>query len=125
MLIEILVQVRKSFRALACEEESMKVFLLGIFTTVLILCLAGCSDTLTGKSDPSPLTFENASRYVVTVYPLTTEWGAFSLVPMAVVEMKNIRDIDYWYEPRTQVQEGSATTERHIIFVDAPPQVEP
>ncbi len=77
----------------------MKTFLLSIFAAVLMIGLAGCDDPLSGNSDPSPLTFENASRFVITVYPLTTEWGTFTLAPMDVKEMKDIRDIDYRFEP--------------------------
>jgi hypothetical protein len=99
----------------------MKYFLCGVLAMGLLFGLTGCNDPLSGNSDPSPLTFENASRYVVTVYPLTTEWGAFSLAPMDVKEMKDIRDIDYRWEPKSKVQLGSASTDRHVIFVDAPP----
>jgi hypothetical protein len=103
----------------------MKNFRFSVLAAVLMLGLAGCENILTGDSDPSPLTFENASRFVVTVYPLTTEWGAFSLAPTDLKEMKDIRDIDYRWEPKEKVQLGNASTDRHIIFVDAPPIEQP
>ena len=93
---------------------------LGVLLGIGLLGLAGC-DSLEGEEPDRSLTFENASRSVVTVYPLTTEWGAFSMVPMQVVKMDDIRDTDFRYEPHLKVQEGSASTERYVIFVDAPP----
>ena len=39
--------------------------------------------------------------------------------------MKDIRDIDYRWEPERRYRLGTASTERYIIFVDAPPIEEP
>jgi hypothetical protein len=109
---------------MANEEQSMKYLLHGILAAGLMIGLAGCDDVLTGSSDSSPLTFENASRLTVEVIPLTTEWGGFVLQPMDTKKMKDIRDIDFRYEPDKKVNLGSASTERHIVFVDAPPDDE-
>ena len=98
----------------------MKHRMVGLLLAVSLLCFAGC-ELLENDDEGQSLTFENASRSVVTVYPLTTEWGAFSMVPTQVVKMDDIRDTDFRYEPHLKVQEGSASTERYVIFVDAPP----
>ena len=98
----------------------MNKFLFSVCLVVWVLGFTGCELFSSGDEYPS-LTFENASRSTVTVYPLTTEWGAFSLAPTEVKEMADIRDTDYRFEPHLKVQEGSASTENYVIFVDAPP----
>ena len=96
----------------------MKSLFTGILMAVLMLSLAGCEDY---ESKAYRLTFENASRFTVQVIPLTTEWSGFSLAPNEIVKLNDIRDVDYSFAPEGQVQEGSASTERYIIFVDTPP----
>ena len=73
------------------------------------------------KEKAKELTFENMSGYTVAVIPLTIEWGGFSLAPGQRMKLKDIDNPDFRYEPSERVQEGSASTERYIVFVDAPP----
>ena len=96
----------------------MKSLFTSISMAVLMLSLAGCEDY---ESKAFRLTFENASRVTVQVIPLTTEWSGFSIAPGEIVKLDDVRDLDYIFEPADSVQEGSASTERYIIFVDAPP----
>ncbi|HOW98606.1 MAG TPA: hypothetical protein P5567_05620 [Kiritimatiellia bacterium] len=78
----------------------------------------GCEDY---DEKANRLTFENASHFSVQVISLTTEWNGFNLAPGERVRMNDIRDVDYRYEPEGSVQEGSASSDRYIVFVDAPP----
>ena len=96
----------------------MKSLFTSILMAVLMISLAGCEDY---ESKAYRLTFENASRSTVQVIPLTTEWGGFTLAPGEIKKLNDIRDVDYRFEPEGEVQEGSASTERYIIFVDTPP----
>lgn len=100
----------------------MKSLLFGILVAVLMLSLTSCE--MADDSKAFRLTFENASRVTVQVIPLTTEWSGFSIAPGEIVKLNDIRDVDYVFEPTDSVQEGSASTERYIIFVDAPPSEE-
>ncbi|MBP7831306.1 MAG: hypothetical protein KA248_15465, partial [Kiritimatiellae bacterium] len=94
----------------------------GILVAAALLPLIGCEDY---DKKANRLTFENASRYTVQVIPLTTEWEGFTLGMGERVRLNDIRDVDYRYEPEGAVQEGSASSERYIVFVDAPPSDEP
>ena len=96
----------------------MKSLLLSILMAGVMLGLTGCEDY---EAKANRLTFENASRFTVQVIPLTTEWSGFSIAPGEIVKLDDVRDLDYIFEPADSVQEGSASTERYIIFVDAPP----
>ena len=94
-----------------------------IFSAALaavVCCLAGCFED-DSKEKAKELTFENMSGYTVAVIPLTIEWGGFSLAPGQRLKLKDIDNPDFRYEPSERVQEGSASTERYIVFVDAPP----
>ena len=88
--------------------------------TLCLLSLTGCLFDSTAD-DKKDLTFENASRSTVQVIPLTTEWVGFTLAPGLKQDVGGVRDIDFRYEPLNRVQEGSASTERYIVFVDAIP----
>ena len=79
----------------------------------LMISLAGCEDT---KSNP--LEFRNSSTYTVVVQSLSTEWSSFALAPGEKKKLTDIRDVDFTFEPSTRVQEGSASTERYIVFVN-------
>lgn len=81
--------------------------------------IAGCE---LEESDDLNLTFENMSSREVQVIPLTSEWAAFTLQPGEKKKLYDIRDIDYRLRPGSRVQEGTASTERYIIIVDAPPK---
>ncbi|MBU1694565.1 MAG: hypothetical protein KKC51_11460 [Verrucomicrobia bacterium] len=97
----------------------MKRLFISILMAVWMFSLTGCESDY---SNNFRLTFENASRFTVQVIPLTTEWGGFSVAPGEIVKLDDIRDVDYRFEPADNVQEGSASTERYIIFVDAAPE---
>jgi len=99
----------------------MKILSFNILMAVLMLGFVGCDDQ---SDEANKLYFENASRFSVQIIPLSTEWSGFSLAPGEIRELDDIRDIDFRYEPEEEVQEGSASTERYIIFVDAPPAPE-
>ena len=89
-----------------------------VLTAVLLLGLTGCFED---DYDPNQLRFENASSYSVMVYSLTTEWAGFPLDPGMVVVLEDIQNVDYRFEPTDRVQEGSASTTRDVVFVNAPP----
>ena len=95
----------------------MKRVLVGIAAIVWISILVGCLES-GSSSTARRLTFINNSTYRVEVIPLTTEWGGISLAPGDVVRLGKVRDLDWRYEPVTRVQEGSASTERTVIFVN-------
>ncbi len=89
-----------------------------VLTAVLLLGLTGCFED---DYDPNQLRFENASSYTVTVYSLTTEWGGFALGPGMVMELEDIQNVDYRFEPKDLVKKGSASSTRDVVFVNAPP----
>ena len=91
----------------------MKKALLVILLAIVAVALAGCEDY-----DTRPLRVVNASDYVVRVKSLSTEWNGFSLAPGENRKMTDIRDVDFTFEPADKVQEGSASTERYIVFVN-------
>ena len=97
----------------------MKKALLGILLAIVAVGLAGCEDY-----DTKPLRFVNSSDYVVRVTSLSIEWTGFSLAPGESRKMTDIRDVDYTFEPADKVQEGFASTERYIVFVNAEPEEE-
>lgn len=92
----------------------MKKALFAFLMAVVAVSLAGCEDY-----DEEPLHFVNSSSYVVTVTSLSTEWVGFALAPGQERKMSGIRDVDYTFSPEKWVQEGSASTERYIVFVNA------
>lgn len=81
--------------------------------------MTGCEED---SDSDNNLTFENMSSRTVQVIPLTSEWAAFTLQPGEKKKLFDIRDVDYRLRPDARVQEGSASTERYIIIVDAPPE---
>lgn len=91
----------------------------GIALFLGLLSLTACFDNT--ADDKKNLTFENFSRATVRVIPLTIEWVGFTLAPGERKELGGVRDADFRYEPANRVQEGSASTARYIVFVDAPP----
>ena len=92
----------------------MKKALLVLLTVLMAATLVGCEDY-----DEQPLHFVNSSSFVVTVTSLSTEWVGFALAPGQDRKLSGIRDVDYTFSPEKWVQEGSATTERYIVFVNA------
>ena len=98
----------------------MKRLLLTVAVLLPLLGLLGC-ELFEDQPEWGDLTFENASRFTVTVYPLTTQWGAFSLAPTDTKNLGDIRDADFRYEPKLKVQLGKSSTSRNVVFVDAPP----
>ena len=92
----------------------MKRALLAILMAIVAATIVGCEDY-----DEEPLQFVNSSSYVVTVTSLSTEWVGFALAPGQERKLSGIRDVDYTFSPDEWVQEGSATTERYVVFVNA------
>ncbi len=97
----------------------MKKFLAYMMLASTLAFTVGCE---LEESEDLNLTFENMSSREVQVIPLTSEWAAFTLRPGEKKKLYDIRDIDYRLRPDSRVQEGSASTERYIIIVDAPPK---
>ena len=91
----------------------MKKALLGILLAVMAFGLAGCENY-----DTQPLEFVNASSFDVVITSLSIEWTGFVLAPGEKRKMEGIRDVDYTFYPNTRVQEGFATTDRYIVFVN-------
>ena len=89
-----------------------------VLTAIVLLGLTGCFED---DYDPNQLRFENASSYSVMVLSLTTEWAGFPLDPGMVVVLEDIQNVDYRFTPEDRVKEGSASTERDVVFVNAPP----
>ena len=98
----------------------MRKMIASVALVALMCCLTGCFEE-DSREKAKRVSFENASGYVVSVIPLTIEWGGFTLAPGQRVKLKDIDNVDFRYEPSDRVQEGSASTERYIVFVDAPP----
>lgn len=92
----------------------MKRALLAILMAIVAATIVGCEDY-----DEEPLHFVNSSSYVVTVTSLSTEWVGFALAPGQERKLSGIRDVDYTFSPDEWVQQGSASTERYIVFVNA------
>ncbi len=92
----------------------MKKAWLAILMAIVAATIVGCEDY-----DEEPLQFVNSSSFVVTVTSLSTEWVGFALAPGQDRKLSGIRDVDYTFTPEKWVQEGSATTERYIVFVNA------
>ena len=91
----------------------------GLFAAVLLAGLAGCIGD--DADEVYDLSFENLSSHTVTVVSLTSEWGGFTLAPGESITLRDIQNIDYYYVPSSRVQEGSDSTEREVVFVNAPP----
>ena len=98
----------------------MKKALLVITLAIAAVVLAGCEDY-----DTKPLQFVNSSDYVVKVKSLSIEWTGFTLAQGERRKMTDIRDVDFTFEPSDKVMEGSASTERFIVFVNAQPAEKP
>ena len=94
----------------------MKNVCLVVLMAIAAATLAGCEDY-----DEEPLHFLNSSSYTVTITSLSLEWSGFALAPGTKHKLSGIRDVDYTFEPKEKVQEGSASTERSIIFVITEP----
>ena len=92
----------------------MKKAWLAILMAIVAATIVGCEDY-----DEEPLHFVNSSSFVVTVTSLSTEWVGFALAPGQDRKLSGIRDVDYTFSPEKWVKEGSATTERYIVFVNA------
>ena len=92
----------------------MKRAWLAILLAIVAATIVGCEDY-----DEQPLHFVNSSSYVVTVTSLSTEWVGFAIAPGQERKLSDIRDVDYTFSPEKWVQEGSASTERYIVFVNA------
>ena len=92
----------------------MKKAWLAILMAIVAATIVGCEDY-----DEEPLHFVNSSSFVVTVTSLSTEWVGFALAPGQDRKLSGIRDVDYTFSPEKWVQEGSASTERYIVFVNA------
>ena len=92
----------------------MKKAWLAILMAIVAATIVGCEDY-----DEEPLHFVNSSSFVVTVTSLSTEWVGFALAPGQERKLSGIRDVDYTFSPDEWVQEGFATTERYVVFVNA------
>ena len=93
----------------------MKKALSVLLMAIAVATIAGCEDY-----DEQPLHFVNSSSYVVTVTSLSIEWTGFAIAPGQTKKLSGIRDVDYVISPEKYVKEGSASTERYIVFVDIP-----
>lgn len=102
------------------KATRLKHMLMGLLMGVLLAGLAGCIGD-SEEDEVYDLSFKNMSSHRVSVVSLTTEWGSFSLAPGETVKLRNIRNVDYYFEPKTRVQEGSDSSEREVVFVNAPP----
>ncbi|NCD21689.1 MAG: hypothetical protein EOL90_01945 [Spartobacteria bacterium] len=91
----------------------MKRFLLVLLMAAVAVSLAGCDDY-----DEQPLEFINSSSYTVIVQSLSIEWTGFALAPGQRQKLTGIRDVDFAWEPDHVVEEGFASTDRYIVFVD-------
>ncbi len=89
---------------------------MAICLLVMVAALIGCETS--SNKDAKKLKFTNSSTYGVQVIPLTTEWSGFYMEPGEEVSLKDIRDVDYTFQPEFRVKKGSASTERHVIFVN-------
>ena len=85
-----------------------------ILMAIVAATIVGCEDY-----DEEPLHFVNSSSYVVTITSLSTEWVGFAIAPGQERKLSDIRDVDYTFSPEKWVQEGSASTDRYIVFVNA------
>lgn len=91
----------------------MKRILLVLLAALLAVSLAGCEDY-----DEQPLEFINSSSYTVIITSLSIEWTGFALAPGQSKKLTKIRDVDFAWEPDHLVEEGFASTDRYIVFVD-------
>ena len=91
----------------------MKKALIVVCLAALAFVLASCEDYET-----DPLEFKNASTYTVVVNSLSTEWDGFVLEPGEHWKKTGIESVDYTFAPNTRVKEGSASTDRYIVFVN-------
>lgn len=86
-----------------------------LVVSAVMIALAGCEFD---ESKYNDLKFDNASRFTVSVNPLTTEWSGFSLAPGEKRSFGDINNPDFSWEPLSKVDLGSSSTDRRIIFVD-------
>lgn len=93
----------------------MKKALFAVCLAIVAATFVGCEDY-----DEEPLHFINSSSYTVTVTSLSSEWVGFVLAPGQEKKMSGIRDVDYDFSPDKFVEEGFASTDRYIVFVDIP-----
>lgn len=91
------------------------------FLLIMLGCVAFSGCELIEDDEDLDLTFENRAGRSVGVIPLTSEWAGFTLKPGEKKKLYDIRDVDYRLRPDSWFQLGSASTERYIIIVDAPP----
>ena len=98
----------------------MKKALSVLLMAIAVATIAGCEDY-----DDQPLHFVNSSSYSVIITSLSIEWTGFVLAPGQDRKMTDIRDVDFTYEPANLVQEGFASTDRYIVFVNAEPAAAP
>jgi hypothetical protein len=98
---------------------SMKRFL---FFLALMACVGITGCELIDDEEDRDLTFVNQARRSVQVIPLTIEWKGFTLKPGEKKKLYDVRDVDYRLRPDSWFKLGSASTERYIIIVDAPPE---
>jgi hypothetical protein len=99
----------------------MKARGLALFLVVAVLGLPGCTDIFESSKPDRSLRFENASSFTVTVISQSTQWGGVTLAPGERVKIGNVRDLDYRWFPPTRVVKGGASSDRDVIFVNAPP----
>ncbi|HPT17203.1 MAG TPA: hypothetical protein PK388_07965 [Kiritimatiellia bacterium] len=92
----------------------MKKAMLILGLALVASAFVGCEDY-----DEQPLEFVNSSSFTVVVTSRSIEWTGFVLAPGQSKKMTDIRDVDYTYEPDWLVEEGFASTDRLIVFVNA------
>ena len=78
--------------------------------------MVGCD--LDQDSKYNDLEFDNASRFTVSVIPLTAEWSGFSLAPGEKKKFGNIDNPDFSWEPIDKVAVGVSSSTRDVVFVD-------
>ena len=99
----------------------MKKIVGSIVMAAMVFGLMGCFVDDNTKEKAKELTFDNQSRYTVEVIPLTIEFTAFYMASGERRTFKDIANPDFRYEPTWKVAEGSESTDRYVVFVDALP----
>ncbi len=99
----------------------MKAKVCSVFLTMAVLGLSACTDIFESSKSDRNLRFENSSSYTVTILPQSTQWGGVQIPPGERVTIRDVRDLDYRWHPPTRVVRGGASSDRDVIFVNAPP----
>lgn len=94
----------------------MKKMLFSLVLGLGLILSSGCE--VGDDDDDRDLKFVNASHQTVEVIPFTREWSGFTLAPGEKIVIRDVTTLDFRVRPDATVQESSASTDRHVIFVD-------